>query len=86
MCGEGGEYETLTLDCPLFVRARIVLDAWQLVLHSADSVAPVGVLHATHFHLLSKSVASVADLVPEIIDVPQGAPLPARHLQTCTGC
>ena len=26
VCGEGGEYETLTLDCPLFTRGRIVLD------------------------------------------------------------
>ena len=25
ICGEGGEYETLTLDCPLF-RKRIVLE------------------------------------------------------------
>jgi len=29
VCGEGGEYETLTLDCPLFVHGRIVLDAWE---------------------------------------------------------
>ena len=26
VCGEGGEYESLTLDCPLFTRGRIVLD------------------------------------------------------------
>ena len=25
VCGEGGEYESLTLDCPLFTRARLVL-------------------------------------------------------------
>lgn len=30
VCGEGGEYETLTLDCPLFTAARIVLDDWQV--------------------------------------------------------
>ncbi|RMZ54961.1 hypothetical protein APUTEX25_000478 [Auxenochlorella protothecoides] len=29
VCGEGGEYETLTLDCPAFTRGRIVLDAWE---------------------------------------------------------
>lgn len=82
MCGEGGEYETLTLDCPLFLRARIVLDTWQLVLHSVDSVAPVGVLHATGFHLVSKSGESVADMVADVIDVPQGALCPAAHLVT----
>ena len=26
VCGEGGEYETLTLDCPAFKHGRIVLD------------------------------------------------------------
>ncbi|KAK3200759.1 hypothetical protein Dsin_024174 [Dipteronia sinensis] len=54
VCGEGGEYETLTLDCPLFVNARIVLDEFQVVLHSADSIAPVGVLHPLAFHLEKK--------------------------------
>lgn len=73
MCGEGGEYETLTLDCPLFHRARIVLDSWQLVLHSADNVAPVGVLHPTDFHLESKSTEDLADMKGHIIDVPEGA-------------
>ncbi|XP_044483103.1 diphthine--ammonia ligase isoform X3 [Mangifera indica] len=58
VCGEGGEYETLTLDCPLFVNARIVLDEFQVVLHSPDAIAPVGVLHPLAFHLESKSVSS----------------------------
>lgn len=30
VCGEGGEYETLTLDCPAFKHGRIVLDDWQV--------------------------------------------------------
>lgn len=30
VCGEGGEYETLTLDCPAFTRGRIVLDEWEV--------------------------------------------------------
>ncbi len=41
-CGEGGEYESLVLDCPLF-RARIVLDQtevrfglWQFGKHTAS--------------------------------------------------
>ena len=29
-CGEGGEYETLTLDCPLFSKGRLVLHDWQV--------------------------------------------------------
>lgn len=30
VCGEGGEYETLTLDCPAFTHGRIVLDDWEV--------------------------------------------------------
>ncbi|KAJ7973543.1 diphthine--ammonia ligase [Quillaja saponaria] len=54
VCGEGGEYETLTLDCPLFVNARIMLDEYQVVMHSSNSIAPVGVLHPLGFHLENK--------------------------------
>lgn len=60
VCGEGGEYETLTLDCPLFKYARIVLDEFQLVLQSSNSIAPVGFLHPLAFHCEDKSV-SVSD-------------------------
>ncbi len=54
VCGEGGEYESLVLDCPMFKHARIVLDKWDIVLQSPDSFAPVGLLHAVAFHLESK--------------------------------
>ncbi|XP_022938025.1 diphthine--ammonia ligase isoform X1 [Cucurbita moschata] len=55
VCGEGGEYETLTLDCPLFKNARIVLDESKVVMHSSDSIAPVGFLHPISFHLEYKA-------------------------------
>ncbi|XP_020211998.1 diphthine--ammonia ligase isoform X2 [Cajanus cajan] len=55
VCGEGGEYETLTLDCPLFSNAHIVLDEYQVVMHSSDSIAPVGILHPLAFHLENKA-------------------------------
>ncbi|KAK1260653.1 hypothetical protein QJS04_geneDACA002376 [Acorus gramineus] len=55
VCGEGGEYETLTLDCPLFINAHIILDNSQVVLHSTDSIASVGILHPSAFHLEYKS-------------------------------
>ncbi|CAA0823929.1 endoribonucleases [Striga hermonthica] len=57
VCGEGGEYETLTLDCPLFKNARVVLDKSQVILHSSDQIAPVGVLHPLEYHLEKKSVS-----------------------------
>ncbi|PSC71309.1 diphthine-ammonia ligase isoform X1 [Micractinium conductrix] len=54
VCGEGGEYESLTLDCPLFTHGRIVLDSWEAVLVSEDSLAPVALLHPTAFHVEPK--------------------------------
>ncbi|CAD5184286.1 diphthine--ammonia ligase-like isoform X1 [Musa acuminata AAA Group] len=54
VCGEGGEYETLTLDCPLFKNARIFLDKFEVILHSPDNIAPVGFLHPLAFHLQHK--------------------------------
>lgn len=61
VCGEGGEYETLTLDCPLFKNARIVLEKFKIVLHSPDSIAPVCVLHPVASHLEQK-IDSTTDL------------------------
>ncbi|CAN6462095.1 unnamed protein product [Victoria cruziana] len=61
VCGEGGEYETLTLDCPLFKKARIVLDKFQVVMHSSDSIAPVGILHPTAFSLEPKTEPHSSD-------------------------
>lgn len=55
ICGEGGEYETLTLDCSLFKNARIVIKNSQIVLHSSDSIAPVGILHPLAFYLETKT-------------------------------
>ena len=52
ICGEGGEYETLALGGPLFRHACIHLNEWDVRMHSPDSVAPVGVLHPSSFHLI----------------------------------
>jgi diphthine-ammonia ligase len=64
VCGEGGEYETLTFDCPLFKNARIVLDEFEVVLHSSDSIAPVGILHPLKYHLEHKQ----DDIIHEEMD------------------
>ncbi|XP_065095413.1 uncharacterized protein LOC135717338 [Ochlerotatus camptorhynchus] len=53
VCGEGGEYETFTLDCPLF-KSRIVVDDVQMVISSADPVCPVGYLNFTKLRLVPK--------------------------------
>jgi len=41
VAGEGGEYETLVLDCPLF-RKRILLKEWDVVKES-DIVAAISI-------------------------------------------
>ncbi|NP_001385333.1 diphthine--ammonia ligase isoform 4 [Gallus gallus] len=57
ICGEGGEYETFTLDCPLF-KKKIVVDSSKVVMHSADAFAPVAYLHFLKMHLESKEKSS----------------------------
>lgn len=73
VCGEGGEYESLTLDCPLFTRARIVLEAFDIISHSPGDIAPVAVLRPTSFRLEPKDGISGAGLrKAEVIEVPAG--------------
>ncbi|XP_072479100.1 diphthine--ammonia ligase isoform X3 [Notamacropus eugenii] len=57
VCGEGGEYETFTLDCPLF-KKRVVVDSSEVVLHSADAFAPVAYLRFLELHLEEKQLTS----------------------------
>ncbi|KAJ7991161.1 hypothetical protein DPEC_G00294380 [Dallia pectoralis] len=59
VCGEGGEYETLTVDCPLF-KKRLVIDAMEAVIHSDDAFAPVGYLHFSKMHTEHKAMGTVA--------------------------
>ena len=53
VCGEGGEYESLVLDCPLY-KKRIVLDEYEIVCHSSDIFAPVYYLRPIKLSLQEK--------------------------------
>lgn len=53
VCGEGGEYETLVLDCPLYEK-RLVLDSYDIICHSNDIFAPVYYMRPTKMHLADK--------------------------------
>ncbi|KAI9591545.1 hypothetical protein BDF19DRAFT_257385 [Syncephalis fuscata] len=64
VCGEGGEYETFTLDCPLFVK-RIVIKTSEVVVHSDDAFAPVAYLK---FKKLDVEIKS--DSIPLLITPP----------------
>lgn len=53
VCGEGGEYETLVLDCPLY-KKRLVLDSYDIVCHSEDVFAPVYYMRPNKMSLVEK--------------------------------
>ncbi|VEL14156.1 unnamed protein product [Protopolystoma xenopodis] len=57
-CGEGGEYESITLDCPIF-KKQIVLQPKHIkcVVSSSDPFAPVAHLQILHFDLLVSYVS-----------------------------
>ncbi|KAK2188633.1 hypothetical protein NP493_126g02017 [Ridgeia piscesae] len=69
ICGEGGEYETFTLDCPLFNK-RIVIDNQEVVVHSDDAFAPVAFLHFKSMHLEKKDVDVAQGLAARLQDLP----------------
>lgn len=56
ICGEGGEYETLTLDCPLF-KHRIILTEVESVIHSDKDFATVAFLRIKSAKLESKTTS-----------------------------
>ncbi|KAL7411096.1 hypothetical protein BDY24DRAFT_343422 [Mrakia frigida] len=53
ICGEGGEYETLTLDCPLF-HDRVQLDQLQPIITDSSPVAQVAHLRIVAASLVPK--------------------------------
>lgn len=67
VCGEGGEYETLTLDCPLF-KSRLRVENSEVVIHSDDSIAPVAYLKFNKLKLETKLPA--LDLNSRLKDLP----------------
>ncbi|KAH9038864.1 hypothetical protein EDB84DRAFT_1478816 [Lactarius hengduanensis] len=69
ICGEGGEYETLTLDCPLF-RQRITLLETETVIHSDSDFATVAFLRIRRVSLGPKTEQSPDVAVPALLDHP----------------
>uniref|UniRef100_A0A1I8AS10 Diphthine--ammonia ligase n=1 Tax=Steinernema glaseri TaxID=37863 RepID=A0A1I8AS10_9BILA len=53
VCGEGGEYESFVVDCPLF-KKRISIDESEVVAHSEDPFAPVYYLKLVTLSLHNK--------------------------------
>lgn len=68
-CGEGGEYETFTLDCPLFNK-KIIIDEYEVVHHDSDPFAPVSYLSFKKIHLEDKDVDPSVSFKERICDLP----------------
>ncbi len=66
VCGEGGEYETLTLDCPLF-KKRIVIDESHVHTVMDDGISEVALFIVDKCHVEAKSdVATPGAFAAEI--------------------
>ncbi|XP_077998051.1 uncharacterized protein LOC144451142 [Glandiceps talaboti] len=65
VCGEGGEYETFTLDCPLFKKKLVVYETVK-VTHSDNPITPVAYLKLTNVGLEEKSVDVILSMQERI--------------------
>ncbi|KAM7542520.1 hypothetical protein Aperf_G00000011552 [Anoplocephala perfoliata] len=50
-CGEGGEFETFTFDCPLFVKRIVPVESPKVIIHSTDPFSIVAYLRYSGFKL-----------------------------------
>ncbi|KAI8907312.1 hypothetical protein EDD86DRAFT_184112, partial [Gorgonomyces haynaldii] len=72
VCGEGGEFESLVLDAPIF-KQRMVIDETQTVVHSDDMFAPVVYLKILQVHLEPKEPTKLV-LPPPLLFEPLEIP------------
>jgi diphthine-ammonia ligase len=59
VAGEGGEYESLVLDCPLFKKKRIILEEIDILVHRDTLDAPVNILIPKIIKLVDKEDRSI---------------------------
>ena len=60
VCGEGGEYESAVLDCPLFKNKRITVVQSSNTRLSGDDMAPVCTMHMQELALEPKAPEDIA--------------------------
>lgn len=54
VCGEGGEYESLVLDCPLFKSSRLEISEYDVITHKDSAFAPVAFIKIKGLRVLPK--------------------------------
>ena len=70
ICGEGGEYESLVLDCPFFTFGRIAIDESHVLRdREGGDISPSGILNIPSFHVETKTPADI-DRVGSVHIVP----------------
>ncbi|KAH6915328.1 meiotically up-regulated 71 protein [Coprinopsis sp. MPI-PUGE-AT-0042] len=69
VCGEGGEYETLTIDSPMF-KSRIILEELETVIHSDNDFATVAYLRVKKGSMEAKETHSTLEglAVPKLLE------------------
>ena len=86
ICGEGGEYESLVVDCPLF-KQKLVLDEIEIVFPDGDesnNVDEVGILNVLKCHAQSKE-QSAMDISPQHLLSQRIAQSDCTRNKDCTG-
>ncbi|KAF5401002.1 Diphthine--ammonia ligase [Paragonimus heterotremus] len=67
VCGEGGEYESFTLDCPLFRRRIRIRSPPRTVLQSDDAFDPVAYVQLTDLELEDKPLVEVCKTASDLL-------------------
>ncbi|CAG8707052.1 5245_t:CDS:10, partial [Cetraspora pellucida] len=62
VCGEGGEYETFTLDCPLFTK-RLHVEESEIIMHSDNAFAEVAYLRLNKLVVMDKLANTTTNLI-----------------------
>ncbi|EAL68359.1 endoribonuclease L-PSP domain-containing protein [Dictyostelium discoideum AX4] len=58
ICGEGGEYESIVIDCPLY-KKRINIDQYQTIIHSDDAFSQVAYASISKYSTTEKSTQQI---------------------------
>ena len=70
VCGEGGEYETLTLNAPFF-KQKVVVDKFEIIEASKDPYSPAAYLKILELHLENKITEEFSKIpIPNILKNP----------------
>ncbi|CAG8713159.1 22126_t:CDS:10, partial [Racocetra persica] len=67
LCGEGGEYETFTLDCPLFIK-KLHVEESEIIMHSDNAFAEVAYIRLKKLVVMDKLASTTT--MTNLIKVP----------------